>query len=194
MGASGFMRQDPDLTIREARHDEAAAACDLVRRSIVDLCHPDHGDDRGQLAVWLADKTPDNVRVWIAQSHVFVAERGGRMVGVGALTGAGEITLNHVAPEHRFSGVSRALLLGLEERARDLGLARLTVESTRTAAMFYAAAGYGAPEGPRGRGSPRRCDAERFDIPRHAVDDLSRARAWAAGVPPTRNEPGGVSC
>lgn len=151
MDQAGFSAGDADLVIREARPDEAAEACGIIRTSFVELCHADHEGDRGLLAAWLANKTPDNLRAWIAQSHVFVAERGGRIVGVAALTGAGEITLNHVLPAQRFTGVSRALLLAMEERARDLGLEACTLESTRTALAFHRAAGYAEAHGPRGK-------------------------------------------
>ena len=142
---SGFadLSAGPDApSIREARLEDATDACSLIRASIVELCFEDHEGDRGRLAVWLANKTPDNLRTWIARSHVFVAERQGRMVGVGALTGDGRITLVYVSPKDRFKGVSKALLLGLEERARDLGLEDIIVEPSATARRFYGSAGY----------------------------------------------------
>ncbi len=141
-GLSDLAARPDAPSIREARPDDATLACSLIRSSIVELCFEDHGGDRGKLAVWLANKTPDNLRTWIVQSHVFVAERDGRMAGVGALTGDGQITLLYVAPKERFTGVSKALLLGLEERARDLGLGEVKVVSSKTAERFYAAAGY----------------------------------------------------
>ena len=129
-------------SIREARLEDATEACGLVRASIVELYFADHQGDRGRLAVWLANKTPDNLRTWIAQSHVFVAERAGHMAGVGALTGDGDVTLLYVLPKDRFTGLSTALLLGLEERARDLGLATLRVEPSLTAKPFFVRRGY----------------------------------------------------
>ena len=133
----------PDApSIREARLEDATDACSLIRASIVELCFEDHEGDRGRLAVWLANKTPDNLRTWITRSHVFVAERAGRMVGVGALTGEGHITLIYVLPKERFKGISKALLLGLEERARDLGLRDVFVEPSATARRFYDSAGF----------------------------------------------------
>ncbi len=146
-----FSEGRKNLVIREARIDDAIPACDVVRASIVELCFADHDGDRGLLAIWLANKTPDNLRVWIAQSHVFIAEREGMMAGVAGITGSGEITLNYVSPAHRFAGVSRALLLAVEERARDLGLDHCTLESTKTSLAFYRAAGYQDVDGPRGK-------------------------------------------
>ena len=61
---------------------------------------------------------------------------------MGAVTDAGEITLNYVAPEARFRGVSRALLGALEARALERGNRRCTLTSTQTAHRFYQSAGY----------------------------------------------------
>jgi GNAT superfamily N-acetyltransferase len=130
------------MRIREARSDDAAAACDVLRRSIAELCDLDHGNDPALLAPWLANKTPENVAAWIAGSHVFVAEEDGRLLGVAALTNAGHVTLNYVAPEARFRGVSKALLRALEAKAAALGCRSCTLETTRTAARFYRTRGY----------------------------------------------------
>lgn len=49
-----------------------------------------------------------------------MAVEGGMILGVGAVTDKGEITLNYVSPDARFRGVSRALLGALEtERSRE---------------------------------------------------------------------------
>jgi GNAT superfamily N-acetyltransferase len=76
--------------------------------------------------------------------------------GWGSVTDAGEITLNYVAPDARFRGVSRALLSALEARAVERGNRRCTLTSTETAHRFYQSAGYvddGAPTGKFGTGS-----------------------------------------
>ena len=75
---------------------------------------------------------------------------GDAVLAVGSVTDAGEITLNYVAPDARFRGVSRALLRALEARAAERGNIRCTLTSTETAHRFYRSAGYvddGAPTG-----------------------------------------------
>jgi ribosomal protein S18 acetylase RimI-like enzyme len=96
------------------------------------------------LALWLSNKTPDNFAAWIThQGNSFlVAVEQGVIVGVGALTDVGEITLNYVSPEARFRGVSRALLGALENRARQRGNSHCTLTSTETAHRFYHDNGY----------------------------------------------------
>jgi GNAT superfamily N-acetyltransferase len=137
------------VEIRPARVDDADEACAVVRRSIVELCHADHQGDALTMTAWLANKTAENMRRWIAQSHVFVAVEEGRILGVGAIMSSGEVTLNYVTPDARLRGVSKALLRRLEQQAVATGAATVTLHSTATAHRFYGAAGY------RDAGPPR---------------------------------------
>jgi GNAT superfamily N-acetyltransferase len=132
------------MLIREARTEDAVEACHVVRRSITELCLADHQDDPAILEKWLANKTPANVRSWIARpdAHMFVATNGKAIVGVAAVTTSGEVTLNYVSPDARFRGVSKALLKRLEAKATELGNERCVLTSTDTARAFYLSAGY----------------------------------------------------
>jgi GNAT superfamily N-acetyltransferase len=132
------------MHIRPAQTADAAAACDVLRRSIAELCAADHGNDTQFLSRWLANKTPENVAAWISDpgNVVYVAIDAGAIVGVASMTRAGLITLNYVSPDARFKGVSKALLATLERKAADLGLTQCRLESTKTARRFYESAGY----------------------------------------------------
>ncbi len=132
------------MVIRDALPDDAPAACEVLRRSISELCVADHNNDPAILGQWLANKTPEIVASWIAKpGHSFlVAVEAGKILAVGAVTDAGEITLNYVSPGARFRGVSRAMLRELEARALERGNSRCTLVSTDTALRFYLAAGY----------------------------------------------------
>ena len=136
------------MDVRTARLEDAEEACAVVRRSIAELCHADHQGDAGTVSAWLANKTAENMRRWIAQAFVFVATEDGRILGVGAMTASGEITLNYVSPDARLRGVSKALMRRLEQQAAELGVATMTLQSTLTALRFYGSAGY------RGAGPP----------------------------------------
>ncbi len=156
--------------IRDAVPGDAEEACTALRRSIVELCGADHGNDPVILARWLANKTPDNVATWIARSDasLLVAVEDGVIAAVGMVTDAGEITLNYVSPDARFRGVSRALLAALEARAAERGARECRLESTETAHRFYRASGYvedGAPTGKFGMSSGYRM-AKRLAKPR----------------------------
>ena len=134
------------MKIRRATSEDAAEACAVVRRSITELCHSDHGGDDESLSKWLSNKTIENVRKWILGSHFFVAEEAGQIVGVAAMTDSGKISLNYVDPAVRFRGISKALLFSIEEHAKTLGITECFLESTQTALRFYLASGYAQKE------------------------------------------------
>jgi GNAT superfamily N-acetyltransferase len=133
-----------EMEIRPARENDAAAACQTMRRSIAELCLADHKNDPAILARWLANKTPENFLAWAARPDncLLVAVEGDAVLSVGCVTDAGEITLNYVSPDARFRGVSGAMLKALETHARERGNGRCTLTSTGTARRFYQAAGY----------------------------------------------------
>ncbi|HTQ83395.1 MAG TPA: GNAT family N-acetyltransferase [Pseudolabrys sp.] len=141
------------MEIRDALPEDALAACEVLRRSISELCAADHHNDPVLLARWLANKTPETVASWIAKpdNSVLVAVEADKVLAVGAVTDAGEITLNYVSPDARFRGVSSALLRRLEARALERGNTRCTLVSTDTALRFYLAAGYSLTGTPLGK-------------------------------------------
>jgi hypothetical protein len=132
------------MQVRPAKIEDAVEACELLRRSITELCQADHQDDSRNLEAWLSNKTADNVRSWIANPNTYtvIATEGATIIGVGAVTSSGKIILNYVSPAARFRGVSKAILRELEAKALELGNARCAVTSTGTARRFYLSAGY----------------------------------------------------
>ncbi len=146
------------MDIRDGQAEDAPAACQVLRRSIAELCVSDHRNDPAILARWLSNKTPEIFRSWITQpaNSVLVAVEGDNILAVGSITDEGKITLNYVSPDARFRGVSRALLGALEARAVQRGSVRCTLTSTETARRFYHANGYvedGPPVGEFGTSS-----------------------------------------
>jgi len=130
------------MRIRRANYSDAPAACSVLRRSISELCIADHCDDPLVVANWLANKTPENLSLWMDQSDVFVAERDHSIVAVSAMTRDGWITLNYVLPEARFQGISKALVMHMEGHALERGCSVCRLETTKTAAHFYRKLGY----------------------------------------------------
>jgi GNAT superfamily N-acetyltransferase len=138
------------MKIRDALPEDAAAACEVMRRSIAELCVPDHGNDPVVLGRWLSNKTPETFRTWIGSGNSLrVVVENGEILAVGCVTDVGEITLNYVSPDVRFRGASSALLTNLESRAKEQGNDICTLESTETARRFYLARGY-VERGPAG--------------------------------------------
>lgn len=132
------------MLIRPATVNDAEEAASIMRRSIRELCTLDHGEDAAVLAQWLRNKTAESVGSWIEARDrcLLVAEDGGRIVGVGSASKAGEIVLNYVAPEARFRGTSKSVVRALEAYLRDQGCAESRLVSTRTAHAFYLSLGY----------------------------------------------------
>lgn len=126
--------------------------CDVLRRSIAELCGADHHDDPAILHRWLDNKTPAVVGSWIAHPDNFalVAVEEETVLAVGIVRHDGEITCNYVSPDARFRGVSKAMLARLETTARDHGNDVCHLISTETAHRLYLSAGYedcGVPQG-----------------------------------------------
>lgn len=88
--------------------------------------HRNHRNDPTILARWLANKTPEIVASWIIDpaNSMLLAVEAGHILAAGCVTDEGKITLNYVAPEARFRGVSRALLAAVEARATSRGNTR----------------------------------------------------------------------
>jgi GNAT superfamily N-acetyltransferase len=130
--------------IRLAQPDDAAAACQVLRRSITECCKLDHQDDPAVLQSWLGNKTPDNIASWIAtpSNCMMVALRDGELVGVSLLTQAGKLSLCYLVPEAHHLGIGKAMLDALETQARTWGISVLRMHSTGTARDFFARNGY----------------------------------------------------
>jgi len=107
-------------TIRLATAADADEACQVLRRSITELCVPDHGNDPTILQSWLANKTPERVAAWISVNpDGFLAAIGALGIGgVATVSPAGEILLNYVSPMARFQSVSSLLIAAMEARAK----------------------------------------------------------------------------
>jgi GNAT superfamily N-acetyltransferase len=132
------------MLIRKATPDDAEISCDILRRSIIDLCRADHNDSPDHLTEWLRNKTPEIVRGWYSDPENFcvVAELNNEIVGVGSINAKGEIGLLYVSPTARFRGVSKAMLISLETWAQSRQLHEITLLSSVTARSFYEAAEY----------------------------------------------------
>lgn len=136
------------MLIRAATAEDAAEICMVLRRSITELCVADHQNNPLILNPWLANKTPDNLREWIArEGQVYlVAEIDGQITGIAAVSATDGILLNYVSPDYQRRGVSKALMAALESWLKEQGRVVSRLTSTATAKQFYEKLGY-LPEG-----------------------------------------------
>lgn len=141
------------ISVRRAEPGDVPAMSRVLTASIIELCATDHGNDPAAIAAWTRNKTPEGVATMLANANLlmFVAEVAGEIGAVGAVTRAGEIALNYVAPDMRFLGLSKALLARLETELQALGFQEGRLEATATAQRFYERAGWRL-DGPQASG------------------------------------------
>ena len=123
---------------------DAVAACDVVRRSIAELCIADHRNDEETLAAWLNNKTVAFFTKLIGaeSKSCVVAVLDSRVCGFGHIDHAGNVGLLYVAPEARFMRASTAMLEWLEGEVFRLGVKTASLNSSITAKRFYQDRGY----------------------------------------------------
>ena len=131
------------IIIRKGCDADGAEAINVVRRSISELCVADHEGDAREVADWLSNKTETSWGEWLMRGDatVLVGIKASEIVRVGMVDHYGEVLLNYVRPDARFSGVSKALLEFLESVAVEMGSRECVLESTKTAKKFYESCG-----------------------------------------------------
>lgn len=129
------------MKISEGKIEYAEEICNLVRRSITELCTSDHNNNEDQLSDWLRNKTTENIRLWVKNNRTFCAfDLHREMVGVSLLSPANEILLNYVSPAQYKTGVGKCLLEEMEANVEKSSI--LKVRSTQTALGFYIHMGF----------------------------------------------------
>jgi GNAT superfamily N-acetyltransferase len=133
-----------NATVRSATLVDARDACDVVRRSISQLCFADHNDDPRRLEAWLRNKTVASTEEWLASPELFnvVACDDKGVCGFGAISRDGEVLFCYVDPRVRFQRISTMMLEELERAARSWDLRSVRLTSTLTAQRFYTNRGY----------------------------------------------------
>lgn len=133
------------LVIREMRDEDA--------RSFLEVHHA------AVRRIAVRDYPPEVIEAWaplpITQAAVeavianpedevrFVAERDGHIIGLACLIIANnELRACYVAPEAARTGVGKALLMKIEETARNAGVKHLYADSSLSAEQFYRSQGY----------------------------------------------------
>jgi len=135
----------PSANVRTATTDDAEAACDAVRRSIVEICGTDYGNEESVMSGWLSNKTLDNFRKWIDASDAYsvvAVSANGEVVGFGRISRAGFVQMCYIVPEVLYQGYGKAMLSAMEQQAVQWGLDIIKLNSSITAKAFYERNGY----------------------------------------------------
>lgn len=131
-----------DFEIRRYRPLDAASIARVFHDSVHGLAKADYAPE--QLNAW--SPRPRDARWYEARARsreVWVAERGGEVIGFAELESDGHVDMAYVAPGAARQGVATALYQALENHARDSGLPRLFVEASETALPFFTRMGFG---------------------------------------------------
>ncbi|MDH5546053.1 MAG: GNAT family N-acetyltransferase [Gammaproteobacteria bacterium] len=128
-----------EISIRAAGIEDAEFMCQLLIRSITQLCAEDHHHNAEILNTWLAGKTKENMVAWIAkrQIHTVVAYTQNQLAGVASIENSGFIHLCYVAPEWIGKGIGHQLFKHLEAWSVAQNISELSLTSTATAKQFY---------------------------------------------------------
>ena len=135
--------------VREAITSDSAKACEVLRRSIFEICSIDY-NDQSVIDEWLDNKTESNVKSWIqsVNSYSVVCTNDDLIVGFGTITLEGEVLLIYLVPEAIHKGNGKLMLKAMEQRIISEGIEVIHTVSSITAKPFYERNGYiknGAP-------------------------------------------------
>ena len=129
--------------VREAIPSDSAKACEVLRRSISEICSH-YYKNQSVIDEWLANKTESNVKKWIQsdKSYSIVCASNDLIVGFGAITLEGEVSLIYLVPEALHKGNGKLMLEAMEKRIISEGINEIHTVSSITAKPFYERNGY----------------------------------------------------
>ena len=137
----------PSLPLRQARFEDVPLVLQLIEGAIDHGCR-EHYDREQRRAVYLAYATNlfvDSIRPFLT----LVAEVDGRLAAFAQLDVADNVVRAlFVDPAIQGRGLGRALLAGVEARARAAGCARICGAMSLNAVPFYERAGFLPADGP----------------------------------------------
>ncbi len=128
------------LTIRNARAEDLPAIARIYQNAIRHSARSHYRPE--QLEAWIGDYDA-KLKNFVTRYLALVAEAGSGIVGFVTLEPEiGRVRACYVKPGFAGRSVGGRLLEVLEEQARGLGLARLTLDASLNAAGFYRKQGY----------------------------------------------------
>jgi N-acetylglutamate synthase-like GNAT family acetyltransferase len=138
-----WARRRPEPVNRPKICSATAAHAEGISAVILDTLHTTNAKDYAPDIIEriMRNFSPLRVQALLDERDVLVAMLGTRVVGTASLDG-GTVRTVFVAPDVQNNGVGRRLMAELGRRARDRGIATLSVPSSITAEAFYAKLGF----------------------------------------------------
>jgi GNAT superfamily N-acetyltransferase len=130
-----------DCNLRAARDCDAEAISQVIISALRETNAKDYPREVIELLAQIF--RPAGVLDMIGKRKVLVATLGQRIVGTASLDGR-VVHAVFVAPDVQGRGVGRLLMVEVERTARSAGVTTLVVQSSVTAAPFYARLGFKA--------------------------------------------------
>lgn len=107
----------------------------VIQDSILS-CIEDHHNDTEAINMWLANKTAENLKLWIEKNLAFI-HKDREVDGFILVTYSGTILLNYVSPKKQNKGIGSKLLSYVKLILSEIGINKILLESTLTAQEFY---------------------------------------------------------
>lgn len=150
MGSGMVDTNENGTTIRQAVVGDAAKVCEVLIRSVHEVCGPDYGNDKEVLEQWCSNKKPEIVGTWVANpdNYFLVAELSSAGVArtiVGAACyqrPQATVYLLYLVPEGLHHGIGSRLLRAMEDEALRLKHKEVLLNSSITARQFYKRHGF----------------------------------------------------
>ncbi len=127
--------------VRDYEHDDAGPVCRLFYETVRTVNLGDYSPE--QVRAWAPE--PPDPAAWherMSGRHTLVAEKGGEVLGFAELEESGHLDMLYCRADAVGRGVGSLLYAAVEERARGLGLGRISTEASITARPFFARRGF----------------------------------------------------
>lgn len=126
------------MRIRGFQLEDAESCCRVINAAVVHMSGLNDAA-RGLIA---SKNVPGRLGPELAAMRTLVLiDDAGDVKGVGALDHA-EITRLYVSPDAEGRGIASAILVALEEEARQIGITAVFVQASRSSVTFYEVRGY----------------------------------------------------
>jgi N-acetylglutamate synthase-like GNAT family acetyltransferase len=139
-GIFKFLDAKP-LNVRRAKQEDSVEIQRIHDRAVRELLGTGYYTPE-EIKLWAGAEKPEYYKESIRDNEFYVAEENGAVIGFGILTRNGEIEGVYVKPDVVRRGVGKEILKKIEERAQELDLTSLHLDSSLNAVPFYKGAGY----------------------------------------------------
>lgn len=129
------------ITIRKAKTDDAKVIAELHKKVVREVNAKFYSSEA--IREWLGNISEENVRYQFQNSDWIVAKESGRLVGFGQYSVVdGEIYQINVDPDFLKQGIGRRLYDMMEDKFKNVGKEKISLNATLNAVGFYERLGF----------------------------------------------------